>query len=65
LAKIDVDLMKLLKLDSSLGARKRLAKELHYTGDVNHSASMNVWLHKQVMIKLAENGGKVPEDLRS
>jgi hypothetical protein len=60
-----VDLMKLLKLDSSLGARKRLAKELHYTGNVNDSASMNVWLHKQVMIKLAENGGKVPDELRS
>jgi len=38
-----VDLMKLLKLDSSLGARKQLAKELHYTGNMNHSASMNVW----------------------
>ena len=59
-----VDLMKLLKLDSSLGARKRLAKELHYTGNVNDSATMNVWLHKQVMIKLAENGGKVPNELR-
>jgi len=60
-----VDLMKLLKLDSSLGARKRLAKELHYTGNVSDSASMNVWLHKQVMIKLVENGGKVPNELRS
>src|SRR5579864_3295762 len=53
-----VDLMKLLKLDSSPAARKELAKELHYTGNPNDSASMNVWLHKQVMIKLAENGGK-------
>jgi hypothetical protein len=60
-----VDLMKLLNLDSSLGARKRLAQELHYTGDMNDSASMNVWLHKQVMIKLAENGGRVPNELRS
>jgi len=59
-----VDLMKLLKLDSSLAARKGLAKELHYTGDTNNSAAMNVWLHKQVMIKLAENGGRVPEDLK-
>jgi len=59
-----VDLMKLLKLDSSIGARKRLAKELHYAGNMNDSASMNVWLHKQVMIKLAENGGKVPNELR-
>ena len=60
-----VDLMKLLKLDSSLTARKELAKELHYTGDMNDSASMNIWLHKQVMQKLAENGGKVPDDLKS
>jgi Domain of unknown function (DUF3597) len=59
-----VDLMKLLGLDSSLSARKQLASELQYTGDMNDSASMNVWLHKQVMKKLAENGGKVPDDLR-
>jgi len=59
-----VDLMKLLKLDSSLSARKDLAKELHYTGDTNDSAAMNIWLHKQVMIKLAENGGRVPDDLK-
>ena len=59
-----VDLMELLKLDSSLSARKQLAQELHYTGNMNDSASMNVWLHKQVMTKLAENGGKVPEDLK-
>jgi hypothetical protein len=58
-----VDLMKLLKLDSSLAARKDLAKDLHYTGDTNDSATMNVWLHKQVMQKLAANGGKVPADL--
>jgi hypothetical protein len=60
-----VDLMKLLKLDSSLSARKELAKELNYTGDTNDSASMNIWLHKQVMKKLADNGGKVPDDLKS
>jgi hypothetical protein len=59
-----VDLMKLLDLDSSATARKRLAEELHYQGDMKHSAKMNVWLHKQVMIKLAENGGKIPEDLK-
>jgi len=59
-----VDLMKLLGLDSSLSARKELAKELGYTGDTNDSATMNVWLHKQVMQKLAENGGKVPDDLK-
>ena len=60
-----VDLMKLLDLDSSLSARKELAKELHYTGDTNDSAAMNVWLHKQVMQKLAENGGKVPDELKA
>jgi hypothetical protein len=59
-----VDLMKLLKLDSSLAARKELADELHYTGDKKDSATMNTWLHKQVMLKLAENGGKVPDELR-
>ncbi len=59
-----VDLMKLLDLDSSLTARKTLAQELKYTGDTNDSATMNIWLHKQVMIKLAENGGKVPDALK-
>jgi Domain of unknown function (DUF3597) len=59
-----VDLMKLINLDSSLTARKELAQELSYTGDMNDSASMNIWLHKQVMIKLAENGGRVPDELR-
>ena len=59
-----VDLMKLLDLDSSFAARKELAKELHYTGALDGSAEMNMWLHKQVMTKLAENGGKVPADLR-
>lgn len=59
-----VDLMKLLDLDSSLNARKELAKELNYTGDTNDSAAMNVWLHKQVMSKVAANGGKVPADLK-
>ena len=60
-----VDLMKLLDLDSSLSARKELAKELNYSGDTNDSAAMNVWLHKQVMNKLAASGGKVPADLRT
>ena len=60
-----VDMMKLLNLDSSLGARKHLAEELHYTGNTNDSASMNDWLHGQVMTKLAENGGKVPDDLKA
>ncbi|QEE39480.1 MULTISPECIES: DUF3597 domain-containing protein [unclassified Methylobacterium] len=60
-----VDLMKLLGLESSLTERKQLADELHYTGDKDDSASMNIWLHKQVMKKLAENGGKVPEDLKN
>jgi hypothetical protein len=60
-----VDLMKALDIDSSLSARKELAKELHYDGDSNDSAKMNIWLHKQVMTKLAANGGKVPDDLKS
>jgi hypothetical protein len=59
-----VDLLKLLNLDSSLQARKQLAAELNYSGDTNDSASMNIWLHKQVMTKLAQNGGKVPADLQ-
>ena len=60
-----VDLMKLVGMDSSLSARKELATELHYTGDMNDSASMNIWLHKEVLKKLAENGGKVPPELLS
>ena len=59
-----VDLMKLLGLDSSLAARKDLAKELNYSGDTNDSAAMNIWLHRQVMNKVAANGGKVPADLK-
>ena len=59
-----VDLLKLLGLDSSLQSRKELAAELHYTGDTNDSAGMNIWLHRQVMNKLAANGGKVPADLK-
>lgn len=60
-----VDLMKLVGMDSSFGARKQLAAELHYTGDPNDSAAMNIWLHKEVLKKLSENGGKVPADLLS
>jgi len=59
-----VDLMKALDIDSSLTARKELAKELGYTGDSNDSASMNIWLHKQVMAKLAANGGKLPPEIK-
>jgi hypothetical protein len=59
-----VDLMKALDIDSSLTARKELAKELGYTGDTNDSATMNIWLHKQVMAKLAANGGKLPPDIK-
>ena len=55
-----VDLMKALDINSSLSARKELAQELGYTGDTNDSATMNIWLHKQVMAKLAANGGKLP-----
>ena len=58
-----VDLMKLLGMDSSLTARKELAKELHYSGDSEDSASMNIWLHKEVMAKFAQNGGTLPQDL--
>jgi len=58
-----VDLMKLVGMDSSLDARRELAKELNYTGDANDSAAMNVWLHKQVMQRISANGGKVPQDL--
>jgi len=59
-----VDLMKLLDLDSSLAARKELAQELGYTGKLDGSAEMNVWLHKQVMTRLMESGGTVPDSLR-
>ena len=58
-----VDLMKLVGMDSSFAARKQLATELHYSGDPNDSATMNVWLHAEVMKQLAANGGKVPPDL--
>ena len=60
-----VDLMKLVGMDSSLAERKELATDLHYSGDMNDSATMNMWLHKEVMRKLSENGGKVPADLLS
>ena len=53
-----------LDIDSSLAARKELAKELGYTGDTNDSATMNIWLHKQMMAKLAANGGKLPADVK-
>jgi hypothetical protein len=58
-----VDLMKVLDLDSSLAARKELARELHYAGDMSDPAAMNVWLHQQVMLKLAQHGGKVSDRL--
>jgi 3-oxoacyl-ACP reductase-like protein len=60
-----VDLMKLLDLESSLGARRELANELGYEGDTRKSAEMNIWLHKQVMTKLTEHGGVVPDELKS
>jgi Domain of unknown function (DUF3597) len=59
-----VDLMKALDIDSSFTARKELATELGYTGDSNDSATMNIWLHKQVMAKLAANGGKLPPEIK-
>jgi 3-oxoacyl-ACP reductase-like protein len=58
-----VDLLKLVGIDSSLAARKELATDLGYTGELDGSAAMNLWLHKAVMKKLAENGGKVPQEL--
>jgi hypothetical protein len=58
-----VDLMKLVGIDSSLANRKALAQELGYTGDMNDSAKMNIWLHKEVLRKLSENGGQVPANL--
>ena len=58
-----VDLMTLLGMDSSLSQRRELAHELGYSGDTSDTATMNIWLHKQVLKKLAENGGKVPADL--
>ena len=60
-----VDLMKALDLDSSVKARTELAKELKYTGDTHDTATMNVWLHKQIMAKLAANGGKLPSDIKT
>jgi len=59
-----VDLLKLLELDSSLGARKELATELGCPADfMGDSAKMNVWLHKTVLQKIADNGGNIPDDL--
>jgi hypothetical protein len=58
-----VDLLKLVDMDSSLSARKQLATELHYPGGENDSASMNVWLHKQVLRELSAHGGKIPREL--
>jgi hypothetical protein len=58
-----VDLLKLVGIDSSLAARKELATDLGYTGELDGSAAMNLWLHKEVMKKLADNGGKVPQEL--
>jgi hypothetical protein len=55
--------MKALNIDSSLGARKELAHELNYTGDMNDTVTMNLWLHDALMKKLVENGGKLPSDL--
>lgn len=58
-----VDLMKMLGMESSLQERKDLAMELGYTGELEGSAEMNIWLHKAVMRELAANGGKVPAEL--
>ncbi|MEA2165587.1 MAG: hypothetical protein QOK37_3714 [Thermoanaerobaculia bacterium] len=58
-----VDMMKLLGMDSSLTSRKALAADLHYSGNTDDSAAMNIWLHKEVMQKLSQNGGHVPASL--
>ncbi|MBX4889746.1 DUF3597 domain-containing protein [Rhizobium bangladeshense] len=58
-----VDLMKAVGMDASMAERKELAAELGYPGDTNDSAKMNMWLHKALMKRLSENGGKVPADL--
>jgi hypothetical protein len=60
-----MDLMKALDLDSSLSARKELARDLHYDAQTNDSAKMNVWLHQRVIKTLAENGGHVPAELKA
>ena len=60
-----VDLMKLLGMESSLAERKALADELGYTGDTSDSATMNIWLHKQVIQKIIDNGGQLPRDMTS
>ena len=57
--------MKLVGIDSSPSARKELAADLHYSGDEKDSATMNIWLHKEVIKKIAENGGKIPQELLS
>jgi hypothetical protein len=59
-----VDLMKLSPMDSSLTVRRELAKALHYDGDAADSAVMNVWLHSQIVKKIAENRGMLPDDLK-
>ncbi len=58
-----VDLMKLTGMESSLAERRELADELGYTGDKSDTASMNIWLHKQVIQKIIDNGGQLPRDL--
>ncbi|MEO5689627.1 MAG: DUF3597 domain-containing protein [Burkholderiaceae bacterium] len=59
-----VDLLKVLGLDSSLDSRKALARELGYSGSTDDSATMNIWLHKEVVAKLSANGGKVPDSMK-
>lgn len=58
-----VDLMKALGMDASLAERKELAAELNYSGGIHHSAKMNMFLHKALLQKLAENGGNVRAEL--
>jgi hypothetical protein len=59
-----VDLMKALDVDYSLSTRKELATDLGYPGDVNDTAPMNIWLHREMMAQLAANGGKLPPGIK-
>jgi 8-oxo-dGTP pyrophosphatase MutT (NUDIX family) len=58
-----VDMMKLVGIDSSLSARRELAEELGFSGDPKDSAKMNVWLHREMLQRIAANGGRLPADL--
>src|SRR6202035_2552904 len=60
-----VDLMKLFGMDSSLANRKKLATKLGFTGELSDSGTMSMWLHTRLIIKIVDNGGKVPTDVHT